>query len=157
MADDYERSTIATALDRLPDPLRSAIQERIASALLTVPENATAFLTQSRRLKRGGFLGRITGTADQDAEHQTAMVVGPRDVLVATHGEHRGTAVLVGRLEDLETVSLPGADGISIDGFPASVEGGGTGRGSVFVGLGPPAADAARDSLTAAIKQAKGA
>jgi hypothetical protein len=45
-------------------------------------------------------------------------------------------------------------DGVTITGFPVSVDGG-TGRGSFFVGLGPPDADDARAALTEAIRAAK--
>jgi hypothetical protein len=132
--------------------------------MLTVPGGAPAFLTHSRRLKRSGMLGRLTRTADPDTEHLTALVIGPSDVLVATHGEQRGTAVLHARLEDAEVTSLAGLvqatgasvedDGISITGFAVSVEGG-TGHGSFFVGLGAPDGDAGREALEHAIRAAK--
>jgi hypothetical protein len=157
---DYERITTSTTLTRLPDPLRTAVTARIASAALTVPDEAAAFLTHSKRLRKPGLLSRITGTSDRDAEHLTALVLGAKDVLVGVHGEQRGTSVLAARLEDVEITPLgdllgsTGDDGVSVTGFPVSVEGS-SGRGSFFVGLGPPAGEAAKAALDEAIRAAK--
>jgi hypothetical protein len=152
---DYERSTTETTLERLPEPLRAALHERIETALLTVPGDTPAFLTHNTRLKRR----RLLGGGDKDSEHLVALVIGERDVLVGTHGEHRGTAVLAARLDDVDTsdpfASLATDAGVSVNGFPVSAEGGGTGRGTFFVGLGPPAGDAARAALEDAIRSAK--
>jgi hypothetical protein len=93
-----------------------------------------------------------------------AFVIGPSDLLVATHGERPGTAVLVARLEDLELGSLtatlrargidvPEADGVDVTGFPVSGPDGGP--GSYHVGLGPPAGEAARAALEQAIRTAR--
>jgi hypothetical protein len=62
--------------------------------------------TTETTLERGGLLSRLKGSADRDPEHDVAFVIGPSDLLVATHGERSGTAVLVARLEDLELGSL---------------------------------------------------
>jgi hypothetical protein len=161
---DYERTTTETTLERLPAELRAALLERIDSALLTVPADAQAFITNSRPLRRGGLLSRLTGSADPDPEHDVAFVIGPSDLLVAPHGERRGTAVLVARLEDLELGSLtatlrargmdvPEADGVDVTGFPVSGPDGGP--GSYHVGLGPPAGEAARAALEQAIRTAR--
>jgi hypothetical protein len=126
---DYERTTAETTLERLPADLRTALLERIESALLTVPADA-----------------------------QTS------DLLVATHGERSGTAVLVARLEDLELGSLtatlrargmdvPETNGVDVTGFAVSGPDGG--RGSYHVGLGPPAGEAARAALEQAIRAAR--
>ena len=64
---DYDRSTTAMSLATLPEPI-----SRAAEALqLTVAEDAQAFLTHSRKLKKGGLLARMTRTADPDTEHLT--------------------------------------------------------------------------------------
>lgn len=161
---DYERSTTATRLEALPEPIRSLVLERVAASQLTVPGDSPAYLTHSRRQKKPGLLSRMTGSADKDSGHVTALVLGPKDVLVATEGEQRGTAVLTARLEDVDTGSLAGhlaatgiapEDGASITGFAVGDAGGGTGRGSYFVGLGPPDGAAARAALDAAIVAAK--
>jgi hypothetical protein len=157
---DYERSTTSTTLGRLPEPLQGAIRARIESASLTVPTDAAAFVTLSKRLRKPGLLSRLSGTGDKDTEHLTALVLGPKDVLVGIHGEQRGTSVLAARLEDVEITPLgdllgsTGDDGVSVTGFPVSVEGS-SGRGSVFVGLGPPAGKAAKAALDEAIRAAK--
>lgn len=153
---DYERSTRATTLDRLAAPIRQAVTEQAERRQLTVGPAAPAFLTHSRRLRRPGLLARMTGAADQDTEHLTALILGDRDVLVATHGERRGTAVLSARLEDVDVAPLALAidDGVSITGFATSVEGQAA-RGSFFVGLGPPDGDAAREALDEAVRAAK--
>jgi hypothetical protein len=140
------------------------VLERALAAQITLARDATAYLTHSRRLRKPGLLRRITGPADKDPEHLTALVLGAKDVLVATHGEHRGTAVLVARLEDVEVGSaaeLLGAagaaiedDGVTITGFPTATEGT-SGRGSFFFGLGPPAGETARSALLAAVRRAK--
>jgi hypothetical protein len=153
---DYERTTTKMTLERLPEATRAALSERIEAALLNVPDDSPAFLTNSRRLRKGGLLSRITGSADPDTEHETAFVLGPRDLLVATHGERRGTAVLSARLEDLEVGSLMpqlAGDGMDVTGFPVS--GPEAGPASYHIGLGPPDGDAARAALEDAIRVAK--
>jgi hypothetical protein len=158
---DYERSTTSTSLDRLPEAIRAAVLARAEASQLTLAEDASAFLTQSRRLRKPGLFARLTGTGDPDTEHLTAVVLGAKDVLVATHGERRGTAVLAARLEDIDVGSAldhraaeMGDDGVTVTGFPTSV-GGATGRGSFFVGLGPPDGGDARAALEDAVRRAK--
>jgi hypothetical protein len=160
---DYERRTTATTLSALPGAVRDAVLERAEQAQLSVSANAPAFLTHSRRLRKPGLFGRLTGTADRDSEHLTALVIGARDVLVATHGEERGTAVLAARLEDVDVGSPADRlaaeraghdDGVTVTGFPVAVEGV-TSRGSFFFGLGPPDGEAAREALEAAVRAAK--
>ncbi len=162
---DYERTTRATTLGDLPEPLRSAAVDEIESASLAVPSDSRAFLTHNRRLRKGGLFARATGIADKDPEHDTALVIGPRDVVVVVSGEHRGTTVMHARLEDAETghglgerfAAVPAevlADGVEITGFPVSGYGT-SGRGTYFVGLGSPDGDAARVALDDAIRAAK--
>ena len=161
---DYERSTTSTTLAQLPEPIRSAISERASSSQLTVADDAPAYVTHSRRLRKPGLFARLTGTADKDAEHLTAFVIAAKDLLVATHGERRGNAVLNARLEDVDVASLADRlnamgveledDGMTVTGFPISVEGV-TSRGSYFIGLGPPEDETARAALTEAVRRAK--
>jgi hypothetical protein len=118
----------------------------------------------SKRLRKPGLLSRITRTGDKDTEHLTALVLGPKDVLVGIHGEERGTSVLAARLEDVETTQLSellrrtGAEledeGVSITGFRVTSEGA-TARGSFFVGLGPPEGETAKAALAETIRAAK--
>jgi hypothetical protein len=146
---DHEHSTTETTLDRLPAELRAALLERIESALLTVPADAQAFVTNSRA----------------NPERGVAFVIGPSDLLVATPGERGGPAVLLARLEDLELGSLtamlrargmdvPEAEGVDVTGFQVSGPNGG-GRGTYHIGLGPPAGEAARAALEQAIRAAR--
>ena len=158
---DYERSTTSTTLDGLPEPIRAAVLARADASQLTLAEDAQAFLTHSRRLRKPGLFARLTGTADKDTEHLTALVLGAKDVLIATHGERRGTAVLATRLEDVDVGSSVdrlaadmGDEGVTVTGFPTSVEGT-TARGSFFVGLGPPDGGEARAALEDAVRRAK--
>ena len=155
---DYERSTQAMTLAALPEPLRSAVRAKAEAQQLTVADDAAAFLTDSRRLKKPGLLARMTKTGDPDTEHRAALVIGAKDVLVCTHGEQRGTAVLTARLEDVDTedklAAMRNDSGISVNGFPVS-GGEGTGRGSFFFGLGDPDGDAAKAAQDSAIHAAK--
>jgi hypothetical protein len=161
---DYERATTSTTLGALPEPIRAAVRAKAEGLQLTVADDAPAFLTHSRRLKKGGLLGRMLGSGDPDAEHHTALVIGAKDILVATHGEKRGTAVLATRLDAADVSSLSERlsaasgvstdDGMSINGFHVSGTDG-NGRGSFYVGLGPPQGAAARTALIEAIRAAK--
>lgn len=161
---DYERSTRTTTLARLPEPIQAAMLKRASATQLTIDDRAPAYLTHSRRLRKPGLFARLTGTADKDTEHQTAFVLAAKDLLVATHGARRGTAVLNARLEDVEVASLAdrlnamglelGDDGVTVTGFPVSVEGV-TSRGSYFIGLGPPEGENARAALIEAVREAK--
>jgi len=157
----YERSTTAATLATLPAETRAAIRERADATQLTLADDAPAFLTHSHRTGKRPLLGRLAG-GDKDDEHFTAFVVGARDVLVATHGEHRGTSVLSARLEDVDVGSsldamaaAQGDTGVTVTGFPVAAGDGGGTRGSYFIGLGAPDGDAARAALEAAVRAAK--
>jgi len=158
---DYENSTTATTVAALPEPVRTAMLERAAGAQLTLAPDAPAYVTRSRRLRKHGAFARLTRTADRDTEHLTALVLGGKDILVATHGEQRGTAVLAARLEDVDVGSAvdrlaaaQGDEGVTVTGFPVAVEGV-MSRGSFFVGLGAPDRERARAALEGAVRRAK--
>lgn len=151
---DYDRSTTSATLATLPELIRGAVKAKAEALLLTVADDAPAFLTHSTRLKKRLFGG------DPDKEHQTALVIGAKDILVATHGEKRGTVVLHARLDAAAITELPAIggispdDGMSVDGFPTSGAEGST-SASFYVGLGAPDGPAARAALTEAIRTAK--
>jgi len=151
---DYARSTTSATLATLPEPIRGAIRAKAEALLLTVADDAPAFVTHSRRLKKRLFGG------DPDKEHQTALVIGAKDILVATHGDKRGTAVLHTRLEAAAIGARPAIgnidpdDGMSVGGFPTSGPDGGA-SASFYVGLGAPDGQVARAALTEAIRAAK--
>lgn len=154
---DYERSTTTKTLATLPHEIRAAILAKAESQQLTVPDTAVAFLTHSRKRKRG-LLGRLV---DRDDEHHTALVIGDKDVLVCRSAAKAGQQVLTGRLEDLslgsriaaETYAAAGVspgDGMTINGFHVGKD-----RGSYYVGLGAPDGEQAREALEAALRRAK--
>jgi hypothetical protein len=58
--------------------------QRAEASQVTLIEDAQAYLTHSRRLRKPGLFARLTGTADMDTEHLTALVLGAKDVVVAT-------------------------------------------------------------------------
>ena len=159
---EYERATTSMTLGSLPEPFRAAVRAKAEALQLTIADDAPAFLTHSRKLKRTGMLSRMLG-GDADKEHDSVLVIGAKDALIGTHGEKRGTAVLAVRLEDADVsqlseklASLGGVlpdDGMSVNGFPGSGAEGG--RGSFYFGLGPPEGGAARTALIEAIRAAK--
>jgi hypothetical protein len=156
---DYARTTTATSLGALLSAIRDAMTGHAEARMLTVEAAAPAFLTHSRRLRKPGLLARMTGSGDKDTEHLTAIALGPRDLLVCTHGEQRGTTVLSARLEDVGIDNLtlaPAGDGMSVSGFATTVEGQAR-VGSYYVGLGAPDGDAAREALREAVRAAKAA
>jgi hypothetical protein len=146
---DYDRATTSTTLASLPEPIRAAVRAKAESLQLTVADDAPVFLTHSIRRKKRLFGG------DPDKEHDTALIIGAKDILVATHGEQRGTAVLHTRLDNADVSSVPTVDdGMSVNGFHTSGPDG-SARASFFVGLGEPDGAAARTALTDAIRAAK--
>jgi hypothetical protein len=154
MALSYRRETRTTTLAALPPALHEALAAHVRSSQLTVDGDAPAYLTRNERQGRRGLLG----PRDPDPEHFVALVIGDRDVLIGVHGEQRGTAVLACRLERATVGSSPlrvgGEGGVSVKGFPTTVDGHTT-EGSFYVGLGAPDAEAARAALTEAVRAAK--
>jgi hypothetical protein len=155
---DYRRTTAATTFDGVPEPMLGALRAEAEAAMLTVPGGAPAYVTRSERLRKRLFGG------DKDPFHLTAVVLGPYDVLVCVHGEHRGTSVLTARLEDLDTSDrlmdlarerglATDDDGLTLTGFAVSGPDGG--RGSFWVGLGDPDGARARTAIGDAIRAAK--
>jgi hypothetical protein len=72
--------------------------------------------------------------------------------VLATRLEDTDVSTLSERLSAASGVSAD--DGMSVDGFPVSGDGT-SGRGSLYVGLGPPEGGAARTALIDAIRAAK--
>ena len=151
---DYDRSTTSATLNSLPEPIRGAIKAKAESLQLTVAGDAPAYVTHSTKRKKTGFFAKKLG-GDPDSEHDTVLVIGAKDILVATHGEKRGTAVLHSRLDNADVSTLVAAeDGMSVNGFHTSGPDG-SARASYYVGLGAPDGPAARAALTEAIRAAK--
>lgn len=162
----YRRSTRETSLASLPPALADALARHAAAHQLAL-DGARLWLTHSENPPAEGFLGKLLGRranpVDPDVAHDTVLVLHRTQLLVATSGEKRGTAVLsvpllqasVSRGSPLPAgfASVPGAnDGLSVSGFPGE-----HGRpGSYFVGLGPePDAAECERAVTAAIAAAK--
>ena len=134
---DYDRSTTSATLNSLPEPIRGAIKAKAESLQLTVAGDAPAYVTHSIKRKKTGFFAKKLG-GDPDKEHDTVLVIGAKDILVATHGEKRGTAVLHSRLDNADVSTLVAAeDGMSVNGFHTSGPDG-SARASYYVGLGAP-------------------
>ena len=157
---EYERSTTSTSLDRLPAPIRAAVLARSEASQLTIADDAAAFLTQAPPSQAGSLR---SAHGHRRHGHRASDGVGARrkDVLVATHGERRGTVVLATRLEDVEVGSPAdrlaaemGDDGVTVTGLPTGVDGT-TAGGCFFVGLGPPGGVEARAALEDAVRRAK--
>jgi hypothetical protein len=51
MTHDYDRSTTATSLEGLPDPIREAMVAHAKSRMITLQPDVRAFVTHSRRLR----------------------------------------------------------------------------------------------------------
>jgi len=163
----YDRTTTQSSRSRLPEAIRAEVDRHIEARLLTVDADAPAWITHSTKVKkRRGLLDRLTGSADPDTEHLTIVVIGARDLLWGTHGEHRGTNVMSTRLVEADvgrqSESMPSMaqfvqdDGANITGFASSTDGQAS-RGSVFFGLGPPEGDRALQAMREAVREAKAA
>jgi hypothetical protein len=154
----YERSTTAASRARLPEAVRAELDSHIEGRLLSVDPDAPAWVTHSKKVKRGGLFSRMMGGADPDSEHLTIVVIGARDLIWVTHGEKRGTNVMSTRLVETDVQRQPQEliidDGANITGFPTSSDGVAS-RGSVFFGLGPPEGDRAYEALREVVRAAK--
>jgi hypothetical protein len=162
-----EYTTTRSTLAHLPDEIRRALDVKIEQGMLAVPLDSPAFLTRAANPAKASRWRR-PGPASSSIERLTALVIGPHDALIAIAAGEGSPDVLHARLEDLEirqlddviggqlqrklSASLP--DGIDIQGFPVSAEGG-TGRGSYFLATGLPDGSLVRAALEDAIRTAK--
>lgn len=165
----YRRRTRELPLSTLPPAIAAALAKHAADHQLTLdPAQARVWLTHSENPEAPGFFGKVLGRranpVDPDAAHDSALVLLPTHLVLATSGERRGTTALSLALLAASVVrgsgvaahvaaAVPGADdGMTISGFP-----GREGRpGTHFFGLGGDAAGA--DCLAAvesAIRAAK--
>jgi hypothetical protein len=113
------------------------------------------WLTDSENPPAGSAFGKLlrrrANPVDPDEEHWTAVVLHPTQLLVATYGAKRGTAVISATLAraSMTTDAIDGDPaGFTITGF------GGEHTGSYYVGLGPEP-DAA--GCVSAVREAIGA
>lgn len=149
----YRRSTRERSLCALPPAITAALEKHATDHQLTLDgAQARVWLTHSENPEASGFFGKLFGRranpVDPDATHDSALVLLPTHLVVATAGEKRGTAVLSLALLAASVVrgsgvaahlaaAVPGADdGMTISGFPGK-----EGRpGTYFFGLGSDAA-----------------
>lgn len=131
----YRSTTRATSFDALSDPLRDAIVAHAASHQLTL-DGARVWLTHSVNPAGEGMIaklfGRRSNPADADAEHWTCLLIAKSQIVVATHGAARGTAVLSVAAASASarwgaplpamaaSANLPQDAGFSITGFAGS-------------------------------------
>lgn len=161
----YRRTTRELALSALPPALAAAIEAHASRSQLRL-ERTRCWLTHSENPPAEGFFGKLLGRrandVDPDVAHDSALVLHPTHVLVATSGERRGTTVLSlplvqatmtrGSAIAARVGMAAAADGVTLAGFPGEV-----GRpGTYFFGLGPePAAEECVRALESAILAAK--
>src|SRR4051794_37345467 len=99
---DYTRETSRATLATLPAAAQTAVRERIESSLLTIAEDAPAFVTTSRRRRRPAVFARMPGPGDPDREHAAPVVIGAPDVIALRAGGQYGPAVLSTRLTEVD-------------------------------------------------------
>ena len=144
----YRSETRELPLANLPSPLLEKLREHTSKTQLTL-EGVRCWLTHSINPPAESFFGKLLGRranpADPEAEHDTAVVLHPRYVLVASFGAKRGAIALslplaqasIARMSALAarlggTASEPGMD---LTGFPGEHGN----AGSYFVKLGEDA------------------
>jgi hypothetical protein len=133
----YRSTTRATSLDALSGPLRDAIVAHASSHQLTL-DGARVWLTHSVNPPGEGMIaklfGRRSNPADADAEHWTCLLIAKSQLVVATHGAARETAVLsvaaanasvrwgatLPAMAMAASANLPQDAGFSITGFAGS-------------------------------------
>lgn len=164
----YVRRTRSLRFDALPAPLATALTAHAGKTQITLDPGLASWLTQSENPRAEGMLGALFGRranpVDPDAAHEGALVLHATQLLIATHGEKRGTAVLSVPLALASVVrgsgvsaalaaAVPGSEhGITISGFPGE-----HGRpGTYFFGLEPGAElEACASAVESAIAAAK--
>ncbi|MEZ4374323.1 MAG: hypothetical protein R3B07_26115 [Polyangiaceae bacterium] len=164
----YRRSTAQVTFSALPPGIREVLERHAAERQLVLRGDEPCWLTHSENPPAEGFFGKLLSRRanhlDPDVEHDSALVLHPTYLLVATSGAQRGASALSVPLLQASVArgsaiaarlaaSVPGLDdGMSITGFP-----GDEGRpGSYFFGLGkePAAGDCLR-RVESAIMAAK--
>jgi hypothetical protein len=164
----YVRHTQAVQVGALPPRISTKLADHAASRQIEL-NNVRAWLTHSENPSAdsgfGKLLRRRANPCDPDAEHWTAVVLHPTQILVVTDQEKRGTAALslplahaslapgLGSIAALNSALNSEAvdpTGFSLTGFV------GAQTGSFYIGLGPEIAGgkciSAIDSAIAAAK-----
>lgn len=152
----YIRHTRSARIVELSRRICGKLAEHAASRQIDL-NDVRVWLTHSENPPASSAFGRLlrrrANPVDPDEEHWTAVVLHPTQLLVATDGAKRGTAVLsVPLLQASITADTGSGDpaGFTITGFP------GEQTGSYYVGLGPePDAAGCISAVQAAIGAAK--
>lgn len=163
----YRSTTTATTFDRVPAPLREAVTAHAAARQFDVA-GARCWLTRSENPPAEGFfsslLKRRANPLDPDESHVTLVALHPTQLVIASHGERRGSAVVslplaqasISRqsalVQALGGGDVPTDTGMFVSGLPGEV-----GRpGSLLAKLGDDADGAAcYAAVEAAIAAAK--
>ncbi|MFC9842407.1 hypothetical protein ACFWFF_11445 [Streptomyces sp. NPDC060223] len=158
MARLYTRTSEDVMASEIGGPLRSAVEKHAREHQLGDILGTARYCcsTTSVRLKRPGLLARLTGTANQDTELRTVVMVTRHHLVVAVAGERLGTLVSSARLDGL---SVTAERSLAIVDFGATVTGvwSGTSVGaSRFLGLSDDlAGHTFVDRLSGAVAEAK--
>lgn len=162
----YERSTRALTCGQLPSPLKERLELAAKGAQVVLEPGARAWLTRSDNGVQPGLLGKLFGRrrnpADEDAWHESAVVVTPSHVFVVVHRERGQTTAMTCPLAGFEwdRTALDGELGFRLVGFRVDVTDPHTPhdprvseRGTYYVGLGPePAAAECLAALESAFR-----
>lgn len=133
----YVRHTRSARIVELPRQICGKLAEHAASHQIDL-NDVQVWLTDSENPPAGSAFGKLlrrrANPVDPDEEHWTAVVLHPTQLLVATYGAKRGTAVISAPLAQasMTTDAIDGDPaGFTVTGFP------GEHTGSHYVGLGP--------------------
>jgi hypothetical protein len=152
----YIRHTRSVRIVELPRRICGKLAEYAASHQIDL-DDVQVWLTHSENPPASSAFGKLlrrrANPADPDAEHWTAVVLHPTQLLVATDGAKRGTTVLSLPVAHASLTAQPGPGdpaGFTITGFP------GEQASSYYVGLGPePDAAGCISAVHGAISAAK--
>ncbi len=160
----YVRRTRSITLSEVHATLARSFREHAEKKQLRL-EPVRCWLTQRENPPARGIFGKLFGkranSADPDHRHATLLMLHSTHILVGTHGEKRGTAILSAPHQQLSLSEASGqlaaasGPGFTLTGFLGAVHGQ---PASYFVGLGPePDARACLTAVKDALVKAKNA
>ncbi|MYR06450.1 hypothetical protein GTV32_09040 [Gordonia sp. SID5947] len=164
MAPLYQRSTAPADIDDLPIDMRAALDAHALANRLDLGDSPPAWLTRSVNPPSNTLLGKLfhrrANPRDPDSEHQTVVILHPRNLIVVVSGARRGISVLSVPLASASVSAASGPTGVPISGeigFTVSgFAGEHGGPGSYHLGMGPePAGTECAEAVRAAITAAK--
>jgi hypothetical protein len=128
----YVRRTQSVQLSELTDRIAGKLAEHAGSRQIDL-RNVRLWMTHGENPPAGGGFGKLlrrrANSSDPDAEHWTAVVLHPTQILVVIDGEKRGTAALSVPLAQASVAAglglsaapnpaIADATGFTITGFP---------------------------------------